>query len=299
MKAILFYVASFFLHLLSRLPLSALYVLSDGVYFLVYHVIGYRRKLVRKQMLHAFPDKTEAERKTIEKEFYQSFCDIFIETIKLLNISDEEMSKRMVFKNVELVNEIVADGQNVFMMLGHYCNWEWVSSFAPLVDSKAYVAQIYHPLHNPHWDQFFLKLRSRFGAHNVPMKRTLREIITQKRAGRPIVIGFIADQAPKNNDLDCWTNFLNQDTPIITGAERIARQTNAAMLYLDLKRVKRGYYEGEIKLMTRTPEQYENLQLSKDYANCMEKSIVANPAAWLWTHNRWKRKKPQQTTNEQ
>lgn len=246
--------------------------------------------MVRKNLSNSFPEKSIRDIIKIEKQFYHSFCDVFIEAFKLLNISEEEIAKHMKIFNNELVNTLMDNGQNVFVVLGHYGNWEWNSSLARLLDKKYVVAQIYHPLRDPLWDKFFDNLRSRFGAINIPMKKTFREIISHKRQGKIMAIGFISDQSPKKEGLDFWTTFLNQDTAFLTGAERIAKQTNSALVYSDVRRIKRGYYESTLVLITDRPNEMPDYEITEKYARMMEKTIQRDPAYWLWTHKRWKHK---------
>lgn len=290
MKKVLFYLCFTFIWLFSLLPLSVLYVFSDCSFFIIYYIIRYRRGVVRENLSNSFPEKSIRDIIKIEKQFYHSFCDIFIEALKLLHISEEEIAKRMKIVNNELVNKLMDNGQNVFVLLGHYGNWEWNASLALLIDKKYVIAQIYHPLRDPLWDKFFDNLRSRFGAINIPMKKTFREIISHKRQGKIMAIGFISDQSPKKEGLDFWTTFLNQDTAFLTGAERIAKQTNSALVYSDVRKIKRGYYESTLVLMTDRPNEMPDYEITEMYARMMEKTIQRDPAYWLWTHKRWKHK---------
>ncbi|GHT76103.1 acetyltransferase [Bacteroidia bacterium] len=263
------------------------------LYYIVYYVVRYRRKLVRHNILQAFPEKTEAERLKIEKDFYRYFCDSFLETLQLIYLSDEEMKKRFVFKNTEIIDELLAKGQSVILMMGHYGNWEWVMSMMLWFKRKEqYVfGQIYRPLKNPVSDRLFLKLRSRFHSVNFPKSEIYRKIIQMKRDKQTWLLGFVADQKPSANQLDYWTTFLNQDTPVLTGPERIAVQTHAAVCYVDVRQLKRGYYEGEVQLISDNPEAMPKFEISEQYMRRMETTILRNPALWLWSHNRWKYKK--------
>ena len=163
MRSFLFYILVGFLYLLALLPLKALYLVSDFLYYIVYYIIRYRKKVVKQNLLNSFPDKSEQEVVEIEKKFYRHFCDQVMETIKLLHISDEEMKKRFVYTNIELVDEISKDGKDIFTMLGHYGNWEWVPSLTRWVPDYLFLSQIYRPLKNKDADKFVRKLRSRSG----------------------------------------------------------------------------------------------------------------------------------------
>ena len=277
------------LWLLSKLPLRLLYVLSDGLYLIIYSMVGYRVRLVRKNLADSFPEKSERECREIEKAFYHWFCDYLVETVKLLTISREELRRRMVFKGTEIVDEIVASGQSCAVFLGHYCNWEWITSLPLWVSPKGQCGQIYHALENEEFDRLFLTLRQRMGAVCIPMAETLRRIVQYRQQGQPVVIGYISDQVPFWNNIHHWCQFLNHDTPVLTGTERLARQTGHAVFYLDVRRLRRGYYEAEFKLITREPKQMGDYEITDIYFRLLEASIRRDPACYLWTHNRWKR----------
>lgn len=277
------------LWLLSKLPLRLLYVLSDGLYLIIYSMVGYRVRLVRKNLADSFPEKSERECREIEKAFYHWFCDYLVETVKLLTISREELRRRMVFKGTEIVDEIVASGQSCAVFLGHYCNWEWITSLPLWVSPKGQCGQIYHALENEAFDRLFLRLRQRQGAVCIPMAETLRRLAEYRRRQQPVVIGYISDQVPFWNNIHHWLPFLNHDTPVLTGTERLARSAGHAVLYIDVTCLRRGYYEAEFKLIARDPKQTKDYMLTDTYFQMLEASIRRAPQYWLWTHNRWKR----------
>lgn len=279
-----------FLHAL--LPFRLLYILSDILYFWVYKVVGYRVKVVRTNLSNSFPEKTKKELRTIEKEFYHHFCDYFVETIKLLHISDEEMQKRMKFENIELVKDLMKDGNSAMMFLGHYCNWEWIPSInLHFKGEEKTLGQIYKPLKNKAMDDIFLKIRSRFGSLGISRYETLRVIVRLRGQKKQTLIGFMADQLPSINNIHYWTTFLNQESAIFTGVERIAKQTGFAVVYLDMQKEKRGYYKATVRLITDKPKEEPEFSITETYIRAMEKTILRNPAYWLWTHKRWKRKR--------
>ena len=277
---------------LALLPFKLLYYISDLSFFSVYHIIRYRRKLVRKNLRNSFPDKTEEEIVSIEKDFYHHLCDYYFETIKLLNISDFRMKKHFVFKNEELIQYFLNDGKSVILMLGHYGNWEWVASITLWVkDENTAIGQIYRPLRNKAFDLFFLKLRARFHSIGFAKNEIYREIIKMRRAGKKWLLGFISDQRPSPHNIHYWTQFLNQDTPVLNGAEKIAKQTGAVVCYLDVKKIKRGFYEGKVKLIAENSKETEEFEITEKYMRLMEKTILRNPAYYLWSHKRWKHKR--------
>lgn len=276
-------------YLLSLLPLCVHYVLSDALYFLVYRLLHYRVKVVRKNISESFPEKDASELRHIERGFYHWFCDYIVESVKLLTMSQRQMRRRLVFKGTDVVDQVVAEGQSCAVYLGHYCNWEWITSLPLWVTPAAQCGQIYHAIENPLFDRLFLRLRQRFGAVCIPMAETLRRIIKYRQEGRPVVIGYISDQVPFWNNIHHWCQFLNHDTPVLTGTERLARQTGHAVFYMDVRRVRRGYYEAEFQLISREPKQLAEYEVTDEYFRRLEASIRRDPACYLWSHNRWKR----------
>ena len=289
MKKIVYYITYTIAYLLSLLPLRVLYLLSDFIFIIIYYIVKYRRPLVKKHLKESFPEKDDKELRHIEFSFYRWFCDYLVESIKMMTMSEQQMKRRMVFKGADLINNIIEDGQSCAVYLGHYCNWEWVTSLPLWTTPKAQCGQIYHVLENSDYDKFFLDLRQRWGAVCIPMAETLRRIIKYKQENKQVVIGYISDQVPFWNNIHHWLPFLNHDTPVLTGTERLAQQTNHAVLYLDVCRPKRGYYIAEFKLITREPKQMTNFAITDAYFRLLEDSIRRAPAFWLWTHNRWKR----------
>lgn len=279
---------------MSLLPLWALYIFSDLVYFPLYYCVRYRRKIVRKNLVNSFPDKSLKEIIKIEKGFYSWFCDYVVETIKVRSIGKENMRRRMTFDGLEEIYARMEEkGQTLcFAYLGHYCNWEWVASLPLWTGEKLNCAQIYHPLENELMDSLFLEQRSRFGAENIAMNDTLRRMVSLRKEGRKTIIGFIADQTPHWNSIHLWMNFFNQETPVFTGTERMAKQLDACLCYIDIRRPRRGYYEAHFQLMDLneipTTSEYP---ITETYMRLLEQTIKCAPSYWLWSHNRWKRKR--------
>ena len=290
MESLLYYLIFAFWFVVSLLPLRVLYFFSDLLYFPLYYCIRYRRKVVRRNLVDSFPEKSLEEIVRIEKKFYSYFCDYLMETIKLFTISEKQMRKRMRFEGVEDVKAAFEEGRSCCVYLGHYCNWEWITSLPLHFDKEEVVlGQIYHVLENKTFNDLFVRVRSRFQAVNIPMAETLRKIISYRREGKKMIIGFISDQTPFWNNIHYWTNFLNHDTPVLTGAERIARQVDFVVYYADIVRVKRGYYVCRLKKVAHDPRRLEEFQLTELYFSELERTIQKAPQYWLWTHNRWKR----------
>lgn len=289
MKKALYYLLYASWYLLSHLPLSVLYVLSNVIFFIVFHVLKYRRRTVWVNVVTSFPELEPEEHKDIERRFYKWFCDYLVENIKLMNMKPEEMKQRLVFKNTEAVDQCINEGQSCAIYLGHLCNWEWITSLPFWITPEAQCGQLYHPLENKDFDRLLLHIRQRFGSVCIPMNDSLRRILDYKRQGKQTVIGYIADQAPFWWNIHHWCQFLHHDTAVLSGTERIATKLDQAVFYLDVHRVKRGYYEAEFKLITREPRKMEEFQLTDIYFNELEKSIRRQPECYLWTHDRWKR----------
>lgn len=285
-----YHILFFLLYLLSLLPMRLLYLLSDGLFFPLFHIVKYRRKVVEKQLDECFPEKSMQERRVIERQFYHFFCDYLVEVIKLFSISKKEMMRRMKFVGIEQVREELKDKKFCFLYLGHYCNWEYIASLSYWLP-EIHCGQIYHRIYNQAFDELFLKLRGQFGGESILMKDTLRRILTLRNQEKKVMIGFIADQLPKWENMHHWTTFLNHDTSFFIGAERIAKQVDAALYYVDVERVKRGYYQVRFRLMTLHPKEFPDYELTDQYARLLEESICRQPAYWLWTHKRWKRTK--------
>lgn len=276
------------------LPMRALYVLSDILYVLIYKIAGYRVKVVRRNITASFPDKSKAEWRQLERRFYHHFADYIVETIKLAHISLDEIQQRAYLKNPELVDQLMEKGHTCFILtMGHYGNWEWFSgSTTRFEDSRIY--QIYRPLNNKAFDKLFADLRTQFGSFGIKKNDTIRDIIKLKQDKTKSVVIFLADQTPSKANLHYWTEFLHQDTAILTGPERIARKLNLPVIFLDTQKVKRGYYTVDMKLITENQKETPENYITERYARLLEKMILRDPAYWLWTHKRWKHKHEQQ-----
>jgi KDO2-lipid IV(A) lauroyltransferase len=248
---------------------------------------------VRQNLLNSFPEKDLKEVIKIEKDFYSFFCDYVIETIKLFSMSEKDIKKRITFGGFEELKKQMGEDKSCIVYLGHCCNWEWISSVPLHVDKKIRCGQIYHPLENKIFDELFLKVRGKFGAANISMNHTIRQIAEWRKEGRQFMIGFIADQTPNWNSIRYWIDFLHQDTPVFLGPERIARQTESVVFYADVKRLKRGYYHCEFALLSAAPQELPENALTDRYFQLLEKTIRENPPYWLWSHNRWKRQRKQ------
>lgn len=289
MKTVLYYVVFFFWFIASLLPLRLLYVFSDLLYFPLYYCVRYRRKIVRKNLVDSFPEKTLGEIVAIEKKFYSFFCDCFVETVKLFSMSAKQMRKRMTFEGVELVAEAFDAGRSCSCYLGHYCNWEWVSSLPIHLGRPEICGQIYHPLESKAFDKLFLYLRGRFGAKSIEMDDTFRTVIGWKRSKQLNIVGYISDQVPGYDNVHYWADFMCHDTPVFTGTERIAKIVDNVVVYLDIYRPKRGHYVCRFVKIADSLNNHPPFYATEQYFRLLEQSIRRSPQYWLWSHNRWKR----------
>jgi KDO2-lipid IV(A) lauroyltransferase len=289
MTKILYYIGYALWYSLSLLPLRVLYVLSDLLYVLVSRIVRYRHRGIWNNLKVSFPEKTDQEIRRIEHDFYHYFCDYLVETIKMMTISERQLRQRMTFTGMEELNRVLSSGQSCSVYLGHVGNWEWITSLPFWVSSDVQCAQIYHPLENAASDKLFLKVRERLGARCIAMNDTLREVVRYRREGRTICVGYISDQKPHWVNIHHWVDFLNHDTPVLTGTERIARSTGHAVFYADVTRKRRGYYNCDMQLITTDPKSTNEWELTDRYFSSLEQTILRDPAIWLWSHDRWKR----------
>ena len=284
----MYHLLSFLLKLISYIPFRALYVLSDGLYYILYYIIRYRRKIVRKNLTDSFPTLKGKEILQVEKKFYRYFTDQVLESCKMATISPEEMKKHMKFTNIEAANAVFKEGKSIALYMGHYGNWEWISSIPLWVAEGVTSVQIYHKLRNDNTNRLILNMRERLGAISVEMRKTARYITEITNTNQVSVIGFIADQSPKKKEVRYFLPFLHHRTPILVGTEKIVKHYGFEAWFLDMKRVKRGYYEAELIRMHEEPTSLPDFELTEIYFRMLEKMIQERPELYLWTHNRFK-----------
>lgn len=287
MKNLTYYLSFALWFIISLLPLWVFYRLSDGLYYLVYHVVRYRRRVVYANLRSSFPEKSEAEIERIAKDFYSFFCDYIVETLKFFSMGEKNIRKRMKFEGLGQVKEDFANGRSVSVYLGHYCNWEWISSLGLHLGEQC--GQIYHPLENATLDRLFLYMRGRFKAQSIKMDDTFLTILKWKKEGRKNIVGYIADQVPGYNNIHYWADFLHHDTPVFTGAERISKIMDTAVYYIDVERPRRGYYVARFIKIADSLNEHPVFFATEQYFRLLEKNIQRAPQYWLWSHKRWKR----------
>jgi KDO2-lipid IV(A) lauroyltransferase len=273
----------FFLYLISLLPFWILYLVSDSLFVVLYYIVGYRRKVVQENLQNAFPEKSVAERADIEKKYFKYLADLIVETIKMITISKAEMQRRVVVTNPEVVKGYMDKGKSVTAVAGHYCNWEWAGmEFS--IDTRLFV--IYKPLTDDIYDDFFIKIRSRFGAVAVAMKQTLRTMVAHKNEFTVTV--FAGDQTPVREQSNYFTDFLNQPTAVFLGIEKIAKLIDSAVIFYDMKRVKRGYYTYTIVPLVENAKESAEYEITEAHVKYLDALIKTEPQYWLWSHRRWK-----------
>jgi len=278
---------------LAALPLLVLYLVADFLYFLMYYVVGYRKKVVLQNLRTSFPEKSEAEIESIAKAFYRQFADVIAEIVRLAGMPATEMQRRVKFTNPEVLQNLVAAGTPVLILGTHVANWEWALS-AAAVTFNFPAEGVYKKLNNPFFENFMLHTRSRLGARLIESRQTSRDFVRHRNV--PRVVALLSDQTPLYNETEFWTEFMHQDTGFFVGAEKLQRMFNYPVLFLDVKRVKRGHYElafEPLSNQTIVPEtSWGNFPLTQDFVEKLDVALHRAPADYLWTHRRWKRKRP-------
>lgn len=277
--------STFLLKLISRLPFWFLYVLADLLFFILFYVLQYRRKVTQTNLANAFPEKTTHERQLIEKEYYRFLADMIMESLKMASLSAEEIRKRCVLTNPQEVQQHFDRGQSVLLASGHYANWEWANLAIALAFNEKLLV-IFKPLTDKQFGQYLNDMRSRFGAIMVPMKHTLRKIVELKN--QKYMFGFASDQTPTRHESQYFTNFLNQPTAVFLGIEKIAKTTGQPVLFAHIDRIKRGYYTYTFTTLVEVPAVTKEYEITDLHTQKLEQIIRSKPELWLWSHKRWK-----------
>ncbi len=289
MAALVYYLVLPFIYLISILPFPLLFLLSDVIYFVLYYIIGYRRKVVRQNLRNAFPDKTDKEIDRICRAFFRYLCDLMLETLKMLTISKREILIRCKFDPASkaIFDKLAEENKSLILVMGHVGNWEWSGHpFSLLLQQQLYV--LYHPLANKYFDGLMHRIRSRNGTRLLPMKNAYKDMLLHKH--ELTATAFIADQTPQPNN-GYWMTFLNQETPVFKGTEIIARKMNLPVIYACVKRTKRGHYTMYAELLTEDPASLPDGALTELHTRRLEQDILEQPETWLWSHKRWKHKR--------
>ncbi len=277
------------LWIISILPFRLLYLFSDGVYILIYYIVGYRKKVVSDNLRLVFPNKSDDEINKIRKKFYHHLCDMFLEMAKTMTISENELKKRFKIKNPEEFKRLESLNKSIILIFGHYASWEWSIVIQNYINFKGLA--VYKKLANPHFDKLVRNIRSKFDTALISTKETIGYINELEKNNIKSITGFISDQSPKVTNDVYWHEFMGINVPCFTGAERLAKKLDFTTAYLKVIKVKRGYYEAEIITLAENSLEYPDFQLTNMFLHEVEKQIHEAPEYYFWTHKRWKHAK--------
>ncbi|HUW93519.1 MAG TPA: lysophospholipid acyltransferase family protein [Bacteroidales bacterium] len=289
MKGIAFNIFFAFNYVITLLPLRVLYIFSDIFFVILFYFPSYRKDVVARNLRNAFPEKDDSELTRISRRYYRHLADLFVETLKVTHMSRRQISRRFRFRDMTLLDRFYDEGRHVVAICSHYNNWEWLSSL-PLF-SRYTGMTIYKPLKNKYFDRMMYQIRARYGVVPVPMQTILRELIKRRKENDLTVTAFIADQTPPPDEHTYWINFLNQETCFYTGPEKVAMKLDMAVVFVHIKKVRRGYYEAEVTLISENPKSEEPHAITERHIRKLEEVIREQPEYWLWSHRRWKHKR--------
>lgn len=271
------------------LPFRLLYFFSDFTYLIIYYAIGYRKKTVRENLALALPYLSVEERLVIEKKSFRHLCDMFLEMIKTMTISEKEIRKRFVFTNLEVYKELEAREKSIAMMLAHYASYEWVISMNAYVSFSAFA--IYKKIANPYFDKLARNIRSKFKAYLITTKETVPQIIKNNLNQELSIYGFASDQSPKVSSAFHWQKFMGIEVPVHTGAEMLSKKYDMNVIFLKVKKVKRGFYEASFEVLSENAKEIPNYEITDKFLKLVEQQIHEAPEYYLWTHKRWKHRR--------
>jgi KDO2-lipid IV(A) lauroyltransferase len=286
-QALSFYLVYPFIWLIASLPFGLLYLVSDGLCLLL-RLSGYRKKVVLANLRNSFPDKSPAEINTICRNYYRYLCDLILETLRTLKMDEKESKTRCVFHNTAWLNQLCANKQSIVIVMGHYGNWEWAGPSFTLATGFQLVV-IYRPLSHPYFEEMMSRMRTRFGTRITPVNNTLRDMVANRN--QLTATAFIADQTATHEN-SYWTTFLNQDTAVFIGPEKLAKKFGYPVVYMNVQRTRRGYYEVFPELLFADPKTAAENEISEVFIKRLEQEIVREPVPWLWSHRRWKHPRP-------
>lgn len=290
MQAVVFYLVYPILYGLALLPFRVLYVLSD-IFAALFWLSGYRKDVVVTNLKNSFPEKSEKEIKQLARGYYSYLCDLILETLKTLTMSEQEARERCVFHRQEWLEKLHAEKRSVMLVLGHHGNWEWAGP-AFTLGTPYQLNVIYRPLSNPYFEKMMTRMRTKFGTRITPAAQTLREMVATRQ--ETVAFAFIADQAATTAN-SYWTTFLHQDTAVFNGPEKLAVKFNYPVVFIKLRRLKRGYYDMTPELLFADPKTTHDGEILEAFTRRLEVEIKQDPVIWLWSHKRWKHKRPAKT----
>lgn len=273
------------LWLISILPFRLLYLFSDFICFLIYRIFKYRKKTVRANLAMALPHLTREERDAIEKKFYHHMCDLFLEMIKTMTISQKEIKNRFKLKNIEVLRELESTGKSIALLTGHYASYEWSISVNQVLNVKGFA--IYKKIRNDYFDKLVRNIRSRFKSYLITTKETASTIEHNHKNNIQSIYGFASDQSPKLKS-PYWSRFMGIETPVHTGAEMLSKRYDMTMGFMAIRKVKRGHYEATFEILSKNPTEFPDYEITEIYLRKLEKLILEAPEFYLWTHKRWK-----------
>ncbi|MEN8156220.1 MAG: lysophospholipid acyltransferase family protein [Bacteroidota bacterium] len=275
-----------FLWLLHLLPERVIFLFSDLLYLINYHVVGYRKKVVFDNLTKAFPELNQVEIRKIAKRFYHHLSDLILESALSHFLSEKRTSKRFTYRNPELLDDLFKKGKHVMAVTAHYGNWEYLSTLNLATDHQ--VMAIYKPLKNKYFNRMVIQNRTRFGVEVTPMEQVARALFNYQREGKTSLTIFLSDQSPRFREIQYWTRFLGRDTPLYLGTEKLARKLDAAVVFIKIRKKARGRYEAEFELICEEPGQMKPHEITNSHVRILENLIREEPAYWLWSHRRWK-----------
>ena len=287
-STIIYYITLPLIYLVSYSPTWILYGISDFLYFVIYVLVGYRKKVVRENLKNSFPEKSKKEIFKIEKDYFKYLCDIILESIKTITMSESYVHKHLKFNNTDLIKNLHKEKQSFLVVMGHFGNWELAGPCFSL-NNEHQLNVVYKPLTNPHFEKLFAKTRTKFETKIIQMDNTLRAMAANRK--KVTATALIADQTPSDIKTGLWVNFLNQDTIVFTGPEKIAKMFNYPVVYMHIDRVKRGFYEITPTILFDKPKETEENEITLAFNKKLEEEIIKKPETWLWSHKRWKHKK--------
>ena len=271
---------------ISLLPMRMLYILSDFLFFLSYYVFRYRRKIVYGNLDLCFPEKSKQEKKKIEREYYKHLCDIIVETIKNLSISEKKINKRFVYENLKLLEQLYEQDKSVLLMCGHYASWEWSGILTRHMQYKGLA--VYKVLRNEYFDKLVRKIRGKFGAEIVSNRQIVTRLFRLSRTNEKTLTLILSDQTPKMSDYKHVDTFMGVRVPVFVGTEELAKRLDQVAVYLHVDKVKRGYYKAKFILLSDKPKDVPDYEITRSFLDEIEKQIYEKPAYYLWSHKRWK-----------
>lgn len=286
MQLLIFLIAYPFLWVISILPFRLFYWFSDFVFFIVFHVLRYRRKVVQENLRLTLPHLSNQERAVVEKKFYSHMCDIFLEMIKTITISEKDIRKRFVFTNMDLFHEMAKDNKSIILMLAHYASWEWMVSISLYTNLKG--IGVYTKIQNKYFDNLVRKIRSRYKGELVTTRETIKTVAENASKKIQCLYGFVSDQSPMLQKSFYWDKFMGIEVPIHTGAEMLAKRCDLNVLFVKIQKVKRGHYEATFVKLVDHPKDHPDYEISSLFLREAEKQILEAPEFYLWTHKRWK-----------